>query len=356
VKKLLWLVFSGTIVLAAPVYTNCGFKTEPYRDICESARKDGVSVQYINEFLLSEKARQRDFKSFELFSPKKITVHHANEKRANNALVRYVSVIAKHLEEYSDVYDFAEKKYHVNREIVAAILMKETRLGKIKPTHDAFVVFNTLLLETKPVSARDKGLVRMAEANIVRIIRYCFANNTPPDSCNFASSYAGAVGIPQFMPQNFNHIEGYKKTKGDLSDMEDAIVSTSRFLHYNADFTELIDWAKIPDMQQTEEAWYDYDFQNDNASFAYCCNTKSGKQFNCFACGKPELQYLQKYVKKIMRYNNSSHYAVGVIRLAYDAHQMLRSKQWQPDLTILSPVSLREELAKDMRQSMENHS
>lgn len=324
-KKFILLIVYSVFTIASPVYTNCDFKIKKYHDICESARKEGVSVQYINEFLLSEKARQRDLRSFELFSPKKISMHHANEKRANNTLVKYVPVIVEHLKLYRDVYDFAEKKYRVNREIVAAILMKETRLGKIKPRHDAFIVFNTLLIETRPVSSRDNWLIRMAEENMIRIIHYCYLKKTAPDACNFASSYAGAVGIPQFMPHNFKYIEGYQKETGDLSDMSDAIVSASRFLHDNANFTKLIDWQKIPEMKQTEEAWYDYDYRHDNTSFAYCCSKKTKKAYNCFACKKPELQYLGDFTKKIMRYNNSSNYAIGVIRLAYDAHQRLKA-------------------------------
>ena len=33
-----------------------------------------------------------------------------------------------------------------------------------------------------------------------------------------------------------------------------------------------------------------------------------------------KLDYLKTYVVKIMRYNNSTNYAIGVIRLAYEAH------------------------------------
>ncbi len=320
---LLLLLFSTTVVTALPHYTNCDFRTNQYDDICKRANKEGVSVQYINEFLLSDKARERDLKSFELFSPKKMSMHHSSEKRANNTLVKYVPTIVRHLKEYKDVYDFAEKKYQVNREIVAAILMKETRIGKIRPRHDAFVVFNTLLLKTKAVTSRDKRLINMAKTNMVHIIRHCYESQIAPDSCDLASSYAGAVGIPQFMPQNFHLIEGYEKSAGDLSNMEDAIVSTSRFLHHNARFTTLLEWEKVPDMKQTEADWYEYDFKHKNASFVYCCSKRSKKSYDCFACERPELQYLREYTKIIMRYNNSSHYAIGVLRLAHDARKSL---------------------------------
>ena len=316
-----------TAVWAAPEqYTNCDFKVEPYEEVCKKVVEKGVTYQYANEFLLSAKAKERDMVSLELFSPKKITVHAANEKRANNALVMFIPDIVEHLKQYAEVYDYAEAKYHVNREIIAAILAKETRLGKFKPSHDAFIVFNTLVREIKPVSKRDKRLMKMAKENMVSIMSYCYEKQIAPSQCDFSSSYAGAVGIPQFMPQNFGHIEGYKTPIGNLSHMEDAIVSASRFLHYNSGFDTLMDWSKIPPMVKVENDWYDYDFENKNSSFVYAKSNRTGKNYNCFSCDKPELQYLREYIKKIMNYNNSSNYAVGVMRLAYDAHEKLNVK------------------------------
>ncbi|MEA3374519.1 MAG: lytic murein transglycosylase, partial [Campylobacterota bacterium] len=302
-KIIIYLTLSITLLLAtSKQYTNCTFQTEQYIGVCERAVKKGVSYEYANRFLLSFKASKRDFKSLKLFSPKKIATHRENEKRANNTLVKHVPEIVKHLKRYKTVYDHAEAKYGVNREVVAAILMKETRLGKIKPSHDAFIVFNTLLTELDPVSSRDHRLVRMAENNLLAIMEYCYAKKIRPNQCSFDSSYAGAVGIPQFMPQNFGHIEGYKKKTGSLSKMEDAIVSTSRFLHYNAKFKEMIEWSKIPTMEKVEEDWYDYDLEHDNASFAYAKSKKSGRRLKCFTCQDPDLAYLNDYVKKIMKY------------------------------------------------------
>lgn len=324
-KTLVSIVIFTTSTMAAGHYTNCEFRTPQYHDVCEDARAKGVSIQYINEFLVSEKAKTRDLKSFALFHPKQIKMHHRQERHANNALVAYVPTIVAHLKAHEKTYDYAEQKYQVDRELIASILMKETRLGKIRPRHDAFVVFNTLLLKSTPTSSRDKWLIKMARANMVHIIKHCHDDEIAPDACDLDSSYAGAVGIPQFMPMNFHHIEGYQRDKGDLWDMDDAIVSTSRFLHHNAALKRLIDWSKLPDMDQIESDWYDFDFQHANASFGHCCNRKGDVRYDCFACDKPELAYLVEYMKKVMRYNNSSNYAIGVLRLAYDAHRLLKA-------------------------------
>lgn len=320
VPVLLFLLSSAT---ASPAYDNCRFKVSAYAHICAMAVKRGVSIDYANRYLLSPQTNARDTQSLRLFNPTMIPQHHANEKKANNALLSFVPSIKAHLDDYKAVYDLAEKRYGVNREIIAAILAKETRLGTIGSTHDAFTVFNTLVRELPFQGSRNQRLIRMAQNNIVSLMQFCYRHGTAPSQCRFKSSYAGAVGIPQFMPQNFGLIESYGNGPGSLERMEDAILSTARYLHERAGFTHLLEWQKVPNMSRVENAWYAYDFQHDNASFAFEKSAKSNRRYNCYACAKPELAYLSEYIKKIMRYNNASNYAVGVLRLAWDA----RSKQ-----------------------------
>lgn len=315
------LLMSATLMAG---YSNCELKNKDYKEICERLVKEGVSYEYANKFLLSNiKTKNFDEFAWNAIQPKEIQQHAKNEKKANNSLVQYVYLIVEHLQEYSDVYDYAEKTYGVNREIVAAILMKETRLGKIVPKHDAFIVFNTILTRIGEATPREKWLKNMSKANMVSVIHYCYKKELSPEECNLKSSYAGAVGIPQFMPNNFNFAKGYKSEIGDLSEMSDAIVSASYFLSQRAEWSALMDWDKIGDMDVIEEAWYDFDFANEKASFVYAENKQGEKIYNCFSCDKAELQYTREYVQKIMRYNNSSNYSVGVMRLAYDAHKGL---------------------------------
>jgi membrane-bound lytic murein transglycosylase B len=320
-KLLLSLLLSGSLYAE---YTNCKLVNKDYEDICESVVKGGVSYEYANKFLLSAfKTKIFDEESWKLFQPQEIQAHAQNEKRANNNLLQYIPVIVEHLRQYSDVYDYAEKTYGVNREIVASILMKETRLGKIEPKHDAFIVFNTLLTRVTEATPREKWLKKMSKSNMIAVIDYCYHKELAPEECNLKSSYAGAVGIPQFMPNNFQYAKGFKSEIGDLSDMPDAIVSASYFLSQKSEWSELMDWEKVGNMDVIEEEWYDYDFANDNASFVYAKSEKSGKTYNCYSCQRAELDYTKTHVQKIMRYNNSSNYAVGVMRLAYDAHKGL---------------------------------
>jgi len=320
--KILAGLFVTSIVLNA--YSNCSFQNKNYEEICEKVVKKGVSYKYANQFLLSYfKTKKYDEITYKYMQPRHIKTHRKAEKKANNVLVKFIPKMVKNLKKYKKVYDKAEKKHGVNREIIAAILLKETKLGKIKPTHDAFIVFNTLLVRTKPNSKREKWLINMSKTNMISIIKHCYKKGVTPEQCNLPSSYAGAVGIPQFMPNSFIYADSYKGKVPDLTKMEDAIMSAAKFLNKKAKFNKLINWDKMPDIVQIESDWYDYAFNNDNASLVYAKSKRSGKKYDCFTCNKKELKYLREYAKKIMRYNNSSNYAMGVIRLAYSANKEL---------------------------------
>jgi membrane-bound lytic murein transglycosylase B len=308
-------------------FDNCTFKNKDYTDVCKKVVKNGVSYKYANQFLLSYfKTQKFDEISWKYLQPRHIATHRANEKKANNVLVKYVPDIVANLKEYKYAYDEAEKRYGVNREIIAAILMKETKLDKIKPTHDAFIVFNTMVVRTKAQTPREKWLLRMGKANMASIITHCYKKGLKPEQCNLPSSYAGAVGIPQFMPSSFIYVDSYKKGEvGDLTKMEDAILSAARFLNKKAGFETLLDWSQVGDMAQIEDDWYEFDFKNENTSFVYDESKKRNKKYNCFSCDKEDMQYLREYAKKIMRYNNSSNYSVGVLRLASDSYKSLNN-------------------------------
>ncbi len=323
-RKLLLLLALASMLWAK--YTNCEFQNKNYTDICKKVVKNGVSYEYANKFLLSYfKTQKFDEVSWKYLQPRHIKTHKKNEKKANNVLVKFVPKIVQNLQEYKKVYDKAEKKYGVNREIIAAILLKETKLGKIKPTHDAFIVFNTMVVRTDPKTAREKWILKMGKTNMASIITHCYKKGVEPEQCNLPSSYAGAVGIAQFMPNSFIYAESYNEKAVDLTKMEDAIMSAAKFLHKKAKFNTLIDWNKMPNIPEIEAQWYEYEFKYEDSSFVYE-KSRSGKAYHCFTAGKRNLQYLREYAKKIMRYNNSSNYSVGVMRLAYDAHYLRKKK------------------------------
>ena len=314
------LLLTLTTLLSAK-YTNCTFQNPDYTDVCKKVVEEGVSYKYANQFLLSYfKTQKFDEVSWTYLQPSKIKHSQIQEKKANNVLASYVPKMVTNLKKYKKVYDYAEKTYGVNKEIIAAILLKETKLGKIHPTHDAFIVFNTMVVRTKAKTSREKWLLKMGKTNMASIISYCYKKGIRPAQCNLPSSYAGAVGIPQFMPNSFIYAKAYKAKVADLTKMQDAILSIANFLHQKAKYKKLINWKNMPDITKIEREWYEYDFTHKNASFVYESN-KNGQVYKCFTKDRKELQTLKEYALKIMKYNNSSNYSVGVMSLAYQAYK-----------------------------------
>jgi len=317
-KKILATILLTTSLFSyanAKTYTNCKFKDDLNKTACLKMVKKGVSYQFANEILLSEKSKKRDEVTLRLFKPKMLTHHKKQEKKANNVLIKKVGIVLEHIKEYKEVYDYVETKYKVNREIIASILLKETHIGKIKLKHDAFVALNSLYRELEEDSPRNKRLKKMGLNNIVYIAQYCDKNKITVKNCNFPSSYAGATGIPQFMPMNFYLVKGYKNSKGDLNKMEDAIVSTANYLNKRAKFKKLINLAKFNILRYEENKWYEYQSKNYKATF----NKKSEK---CYTCNKKEFDYINTYVNKIKKYNYSDNYAIGVLSIAYTAYSL----------------------------------
>lgn len=304
--KIILFLFFGSFAFAK--YDNCDFKNKDYEDICKSVVKKGVSYRYANKFLLDYFQTQKfDEITWKYLKPRYIKHYAKAEKKANKVLVNHIPRLKKHLQKYKKIYDKEESLFGINREIVASILLKETNLGKIKPTHDAFRVFNTLLVRLKPTSKRAKRLIRMSKTNMSSIITYCYKNGIYIRECHLKSSFAGAVGIPQFMPNSFIYAQGYKQKFADLNKMEDAIISVGKFLNKKAKFKEKIDWNKMPDVAVIEEKWYSYQVKHNHPAF------------DSFKCKDKKFLYFKKYVKIIKRYNNSTNYAMGILRLAYES-------------------------------------
>lgn len=145
--------------------------------------------------------------------------------------------------EYSDVLDTAEKKYNVNKEIIVAVLRKETNLGKVPLKYNPFEVLlgQALYAVENPaedIDQRTKNLKRIerlkksAENSLYHIIKYAHENSHDP--AVMESNFVGALGFTQFMPFNLHlAVDGGGDGKADLSEMHDAIMSIANFLNHN---------------------------------------------------------------------------------------------------------------------------
>lgn len=322
-----FICYSAISIMATSYKCETSLFSESEMELCNYLKSKKINKKY-NVDLLKLNQGKIDGVTLRLFKPKLLNKHKSSEKKANNTLIKHVKKIKDHINEYITVYKDAEKSYSVNKEIIAAILTKETWLGKIKPKHDAYSVFYSLYTKVKADTKRNKWLKNMGKKNIYYISQYCQKHKISLEKCNFKASYAGAVGFPQFMPMNFWLMKGYNNNKPNLNYMPDAIMSVANFLNFNT-FKEKIDYKRFSILQKLEEAWYNTSFKskkqhyftNKKKLLSYNMNETYLKSIGLSSQDKEEILYINKYIAKILRYNNSMNYAFGVLRISYEVNK-----------------------------------
>lgn len=181
----------------------------------------------------------------------------------------------KYMEENKTFLDEAQKEYSVNKTIITAILLVETRLGsylgkrtvintlstmaalqdealrekiwnfipdKKKPKKEAFL---------KKVSKRSKWGYEELKA----LIKYSDRENIQAEEIK--GSYAGAMGISQFMPSNALTLakDGNNDGKIDLFTHADAIFSVANYLKHHG-------WKDGITRQKQHEVLFKYNHSN----------------------------------------------------------------------------------------------
>lgn len=322
--------FFSLLFLAAGLFAADPFAgyahPERYAPVTEKLEAAGVSKERIAAIFGSPRGRERDEKAVELAGNiRNIPVFKKREKKANDRFLKEIPFLVQKLEEHEPAFSLAEKRYGVNREIVAAILQKETALGRYNGFgHDAFTALNSLLdgLEVNPAgSEREKKrtarLIRMAENNLAALLVYLEQHGRDVTAERFPSSYTGAIGYPQFMPVNLGLADAFHGEKPDLMNLDDAILSVASYFRGKGRWPEKpLDFREVPRFDAIMAGWEKFD--DGNASFAYEENLE-GMPLRCYALNSPfpaETAYLRPYVKGVMSYNFSSEYAIGILKIA----------------------------------------
>lgn len=146
----------------------------------------------------------------------------------------------------------AEKKYGVDKTVIIAIMLVETRLGAYTGNQVIFNILSSMAALSNPtvreavwrnLPKKDRINKRLYEkkANekaqwayneLKAYIRYTSTNGFDPFSLK--GSYAGALGLAQFMPSNILRLGVDAEHNGqvDLFDTGDAVYSIANYLKY----------------------------------------------------------------------------------------------------------------------------
>lgn len=121
----------------------------------------------------------------------------------------------------------AQKHYGVPPEIIIAIIGVETRYGRGKGNYPVLDALTTLTLEYPP---RSEFFRKELEEFLL------LAREIDVSPCEIKGSYAGAMGLPQFMPSSYRRlaVDFDGDGKRDLLDSPaDTIGSIAHYLHNN---------------------------------------------------------------------------------------------------------------------------
>ncbi len=180
-----------------------------------------------------------------------------------------------YMKKHKATLDKAQEAYGVDRTVITAILLVETRLGTYLGKR---VVINTLATMAaltdkslqdriwKAIPAKKKPKpetfqkkvqkrIKWGYTELKALIKYTEREKLSPETLK--GSYAGAMGIPQFMPSNALTLakDGNADGKVDLYDHADAIFSVANYLKHHG-------WKPGITRQKQHKVLFQYNHSN----------------------------------------------------------------------------------------------
>jgi membrane-bound lytic murein transglycosylase B len=136
-----------------------------------------------------------------------------------------------------------EATYGVDREVLVAILRVETNFGRAKGRHP---IFNSLLTLTLIENRRSAW----AEGELEQLL--LLSREQDRDPLSIKGSWAGAFGLPQFIPSSYRKYgaDGNRDGRIDLDNLSDSFASIANYL-------KAFGWDR-QDPAKRKEAVYSY--------------------------------------------------------------------------------------------------
>ncbi len=210
--------------------------------------KDGFNPEQVKNFYKKDKV------VFETKAVARFFKHRESKLNYDQfASNRSVKMAKKYIKVHSAELEYAEKTYGVDKEVITAIISVETRLGTVLGNVSILNILSTMS-SLKSKNVRDSLWKKFSGTGNVKREKFekwadrkskwaykelkaflKYVNREKLDPLLLFGSYAGAMGIAQFMPSNIIHLgkDGNKDGSVDLFNHADAIASIGNFLkHY----------------------------------------------------------------------------------------------------------------------------
>jgi membrane-bound lytic murein transglycosylase B len=221
--RLPFFIIVLAIFFIAPAAQALEFKKYPaLRDFTDAmSEKHGFTARYLRRVFRCAairpdiiEAMERPRELLPWYEYRKIFVTEDSARRGARFWREHAVVVAR-----------AQEQYGVAPEIIVAIIGVETRYGRNQGNYSILDALTTLTFEYPPRAAFFRG--ELEEFLLL-------TRETGVDPCDVKGSYAGAMGLPQFMPSSYRRlaVDFDGDGKRDLLDSAaDAIGSVAHYLH-----------------------------------------------------------------------------------------------------------------------------
>ena len=243
----------------------------------------------------------------------------------NKVSIQRINAGINFLNKYKTTFKKVEEVYGVEAEYVAAIIGIESVYGK---NMGNFPVFDTLTTLAFEKNRRNKFFTNQLK----EFIRLSYKHKINPKSIK--GSYAGAIGLGQFIPSSYKYfgVDFNKDGKVSLQNPVDAIASVANYLKKNGwEKNEVVatrvsyDGIRFDKYKTGYHIKYDRkDLKGIKPKYGQWGSEKvrliklSRKKYD-------ELWYGAKNFYVITRYNQSSYYAMSVHMLAQSIKKKIKS-------------------------------
>lgn len=231
------------------------------------------------------------------------------------------------IKKYKTTFENVEKEYGVPAEYVAAIIGIESVYGGNVGKYPVFDTLTTLAFEK---NRRNDFFKKQLEEFIILSYR----SNINPK--NVKGSYAGAIGLGQFMPSSYKHygVDFNNDGKISLQHPQDAIASVANYLSehgWESDeevATRVSYEGKRFDQYKTgyNKKYHRKELKGIRPKYGKWDYNDKVRLIKLSRKNYDELWYGAKNFYVITRYNHSAYYAMSVHQLAEDIGKKLKTK------------------------------
>lgn len=234
--------------------------------LIEQLSADGFDLEFLSKLFLDPRAElMPELMTLSLVSKETTDFY------ANFLLPESINLAKTFLRSNSKILNQAEKKFHVDKEVIVAILLVESRFGQNIGKRRAIPTLASIAVMDSEENFRNSLQVltgldpdlgcEWIEATVRRRAQWAYhelksllniLRNEKMDPLEVKSSYAGAVGMPQFLPSSYlTYAMNSKSFEEWLFSKEEAVVSIANYLKSNG-------WKKNLSVQRKRQVLWSY--------------------------------------------------------------------------------------------------